>query len=90
MEDLTPYRTKAVMALTGVGSATHGEWWEDPPPPEAVAVHLRRRLSPEEQVEFGVYVRDIRGSVEHIERAYEVASRTGYPHHELLAFEMPG
>lgn len=86
MEDLTPYRAKAVMALTGVGSAVHGEWWDKSP--EGVAVHFRRRLSPEEQVDHDVYVRDIRGSVEHIERAYEVASRTGYPHHELLAFEM--
>lgn len=49
-------------ALSGVGDATLGEWRE----PGNKAVHLRRRLSIEEQGDLTV--RDIRGSEEEHDR----------------------
>jgi hypothetical protein len=53
----------ARQALDGVGDTSQGEWWQT----GIRAVHLRRRLSTEEERQIGP-VRDIRGTAEQLQR----------------------
>lgn len=56
----------ALNALRGVGDVTRGEWLECG---NRGVVHVRRRLSQDEQDAFGIAaVRDIRGTEEEQER----------------------
>lgn len=51
-------------ALSGVGNAVRGEFWES----GRGFVHVRRCLSYAEQDARGLVVRDVRGTPEHAER----------------------
>ena len=55
---------RAERALRGVGDSLLGEWVEY----GVRAVHLRRRLSPAEQAKSGLSMRDVRGTVEAVDR----------------------
>ena len=52
-------QARALEALKGVGDLTLGEWREKRP----TAIHIRRRLSADEEVRVGPVV-DIRGTLE--------------------------
>lgn len=68
----------AEAALIGVGSRILGEWIEDRP----VAYHIRRRLTPGEQVLVGEVV-DVRGTPAADERATKLLDI--YEHSEHYA-----
>lgn len=63
---------RVTRSLSGVGDATLGEWWEREP--SAVAVHVRRRVSFAEAQLYGLDVVDVRGTDEHVTRAFALAS----------------
>ena len=50
-------------ALDGVGDAALGEWTE-----QHGAIHVRRRLSLREQIEFGLTLVDVRGTDDGVQR----------------------
>lgn len=56
----TEHFARAVRAVQGVGDATLGEWVDI----GDIAVHYRRRLSVNEQLEHGLVVRDVRDTEE--------------------------
>jgi hypothetical protein len=59
----------AEQELRGVGDASLGEWREG----GAVAVHLRRRLTPQEMKRGAIAgVVDVRGTIEHVARVERV------------------
>lgn len=69
-------RTIARQALAGVGDASLGEWIETSP---AGIVHVRRRLSHEEQTASGIAcARDIRGTLEERERVLRLVADAPY------------
>lgn len=57
-------RLHAERALLSVGDAALGEWREQ----TDFTVQLRRRLTMQEQLRYGVAMRDIRGTAEESER----------------------
>jgi hypothetical protein len=59
----------AYRALDGVGDPGLGEWLDAPVPfGGGVVVHLRRRCTPGEAEQFGLDLRDVRGTEEAVRR----------------------
>ena len=75
---------RALDELDGVGDATLGEWREV----GDIAVHVRRRLSAEEQATVGP-VADIRGSWEATKRINRVRRYLQLPHRNFPAERLP-
>jgi hypothetical protein len=79
-------------ALHGVGDAKLGEWVE-PPDEWRTAYHIRRRLTPQEELVTGP-VKDVRGTPEALERVEVVLRQCpNRPHlwklvREELGFEV--
>ena len=71
--------------IRGVGDASLGEWVErERTTPQGIAVvHVRRRLTPAEQVQVGP-VRDIRGTPELRRRAATISRQIGVPADRLM------
>lgn len=57
----------AIKVLKGVGDPSLGEWAE-----QHMAIHIRRRLSVQEQIRKGLCMRDLRGSAEGETRAARI------------------
>lgn len=74
-------RLLALRALHGVGDASLGQWEEG----GRSAYHIRRRLSMREQLERGLAMRDIRGTVEAADRAKAIVLLT--PQLSLFAMQ---
>lgn len=60
--------------MDGVGDAALGEWFQDGVAVRSV-VHLRRRLSVSECIEYGLSMRDLRGTPEGNRRIRGVLQR---------------
>lgn len=76
-------RRRAVAELAGLGDPELGEWHEW----SGVAYHVRRRLSPAEQVLVGE-VADIRGTREAVRRAEALGARLAYAAPAIVAHEL--
>lgn len=68
------------MALSGVGDARLGEWTEW----TGRAYHVRRRLTPDEQVEIGEVI-DVRGTTEGTERVAVLLRGLSFPVRAVIA-----
>ncbi len=65
-------RDDAMRALHGVGDASLGEWEE-----QGGAIHIRRRLSLQEQIRKGLSMQDLRGT--HLEKERVAALLSAQP-----------
>ncbi len=72
----------AMKALHGVGDPSLGEWVE-----QYMAIHIRRRLSLQEQIRKGLTMRDLRGSPEGRQRAVRILALRPWAK-ELVRSEM--
>ena len=76
-------RAAALKALAGVGDPKLGEWEEW----SGKAFHIRRRLTPEEELLTGPVV-DIRGTQEAIDRALRVMKQVPWMPKKIIVDEI--